>query len=177
MIETERRWSVTYDLLSLAASADLTWLEPEEFARLVRTHDAALSPSDVAALAGWFRLRGFAPIAQECDGHAQPAVAAWGADEFGQVRVITGVTLDIPATDWLNDLNRHLRQRQFVALLCLCPPKELIYKLRLPPMFEIYPFVHVTVWKAVSPSPRRPDAPGRHRRETAFFCGGGAMIF
>ena len=67
-------------------------------------------------------------------------MAAWGADEFGEVQVITGVTLDIPAVDWLNDLNRHLRQRQFVALLCLCPPKELIYKLRLPPMFEIYPF-------------------------------------
>ena len=55
--------------------------------------------------------------------------------------MIEGVTLEVPFVDWLNDLNRHLRQRKFVALLCLCEPKELLNRLFLPPMFEVYPFV------------------------------------
>jgi len=168
---------ITYDLLSLAASADLTWLEPEEFAHIVRTHDAALSPSNVAELAGWFRLRGFANARRNVTVMLNQPVAAWGADEFGQVRVITGVTLDVPEAEWLNDLNRHLRQRQFVALLCLCPPKELIYKLRLPPMFEIYPFSSRDGLEGSIAFARDALMLQVAIAEKRFLCGGGAMIF
>jgi CRISPR-associated endonuclease/helicase Cas3 len=167
---------LSYDLFSLAANADLTWLEPEEFAWIARSRGALLSQTDVTEMAGWFRLRGFADARRNVTVMLNQPVAAWGADEFGQVRVITGVTLDVPAADWLNDLNRHLRQRQFVALLCLCPPKELIYKLRLPPMFEIYPFISRDSLEGSIAFARDALMLQVAIAEKRFSCGGGAMI-
>lgn len=167
---------LSYDLLSLAANADLTWLEPEEFARITRLHGALLSQTEVTELAGWFRLRGFADARRNVVVMLNQSVGPWGADEFGQARVITGVTLDVPAADWLNDLNRHLRQRQFVALLCLCQPKELIYKLRLPPMFEIYPFISRDGLEGSIAFARDALMLQVAIAEKRFLCGGGAMI-
>lgn len=167
---------LSYDLLSLAANADLTWLEPEEFAQIARSRGALLSQTDVPELAGWFRLRGFADERRNIMVMLNQSVESWGADEFGQARVITGVTLDIPATEWLNDLNRHLRQRQFVALLCLCPPKELIYKLRLPPMFEVYPFISRDGLEGSIAFARDALMLQVAVAEKRFSCGGGAMI-
>lgn len=167
---------LSYDLLSLAANADLTWLEPEEFTRIARLRGALLSQTEVTELAGWFRLHGFADARRDVMVMLNQSVELWGADKFGQARVITGVTLDMPAVEWLNDLNRHLRQRQFVALLCLCQPKELIYKLRLPPMFEIYPFTSRDGLEGSIAFASDALMLQVAIAEKRFFCGGGAMI-
>ena len=62
-----------YDLMSWPPTPIWTWLEPEEFARIAARTARSLSPADVEGMAGWFRLRGLVPMAQECDGHAQPS--------------------------------------------------------------------------------------------------------
>lgn len=167
---------LSYDLLSLAANADLTWLEPEEFAQIARLRGALLSQTEVTELAGWFRLRGFADARRNVVVMLNQSVESLGAHQFGQTRVVTGVTLDIPAVEWLNDLNRHLRQRQFVALLCLCQPKELTYKLRLPPMFEVYPFISRDGLEGSIAFARDALMLQVAIAEKRFFCGGGAMI-
>ena len=41
-----------YDLMMLAANADLTWLEAEEFARIAKANGAGLSAADVEEIDG-----------------------------------------------------------------------------------------------------------------------------
>lgn len=165
-----------YDLMMLAANADLEWLGPQEFARVARAYGADLTPTEVEGMAGWFRLRGIGSERKNVTIMLQQEVGAWGAERWGEVQVIAGVTLEVPFVDWLDELNRHLRQRKFVALLCLCAPKELIYKLYLPPMFEVYPFISRDGLEGSIAFAR--DALLLHAaiEERGFPCGGGAVI-
>lgn len=165
-----------YDLMMLAANADLEWLGPQEFARIAKTYGASLATMEVEEMAGWFRLRGIGSERKNVTIMLQQEVGAWGADQWGEVQVIDGITLAVPFVDWLNDLNSHLRQRKFVALLCLCAPKELIYKLHLPPMFEVYPFISRDGLEGSIAFAR--DALMLHVaiEERGFSCGGGAII-
>jgi hypothetical protein len=48
-----------YGLLTLAANADLDWLEPDEFKGQVAQRGAAFSSTAIEQMAGWFRFRGF----------------------------------------------------------------------------------------------------------------------
>jgi len=129
-----------YDLLTLAANADLDWLEPDEFKRQVAQRGAAFSPTAIEQMAGWFYFRGFNDTRRAVTILLRDAVGTWGADELGEPRVIEGVELDVAGVDWLNELNAHLRRRKFVVTLCLIPPNDLRYRLRLPPMFELLTF-------------------------------------
>ncbi len=129
------------DLLALAANADLEWLGAEAFAGAARRLGEWPLPFDVHRLAGWFRLAAPAPARRPLTVRLNEHVGAWSAGEVGEVQVLIGVTLDVPGVDWLKDLNRHLRRRKFVALLCLAPPPEIVYRLQLPPLLQVHPFI------------------------------------
>lgn len=129
-----------YDLLSLAANADLDWLGPDEFGKEAHQRGVALSSTTIDQMAGWFRFRQFSEIRRSVTILLRDTVGAWSADELDEAQVIEGVELEVPYADWLNDLNPHLRRRKFVATVCLMQPNELRYRLRLPPMFEVLPF-------------------------------------
>lgn len=165
-----------YDLMMLAANADLVWLEPEVFAAIAKARGVNWSATDIAGLAGWFRLRGIRAERKQISVRLTQEVGAWGADRWGQVQVIEGVTLAVDFVDWLNDLNRHLRGRKLVALLCLCEPKDLIYKLHLPPMFEIYRFVARDGLEGSIAFARDALMLQVALNERQFSCGGGAVI-
>jgi CRISPR-associated endonuclease/helicase Cas3 len=129
-----------YDVLALAANANVEWLEPKEFLREAQQRGARLSISATERMTGWFRFHGFSAERRALRIALREAVSTWGADELGEVQVIDGVELDVAGVDWLNELNAHLRRRKFVATLCLIPPSDLRYRLRLPPMFELWEF-------------------------------------
>ncbi len=103
-------------------------------------------------------------------------VGAWGADRWGVAQVIDGVTLEVPFVHWLNDLNRHLRQRKLVALLCSCPPGEIINRLSLPPMFEMYPFISRDGLTGSVAFAREALLLHVAVKERRFPCGGTAII-
>ena len=160
----------------LAANAEMEWLGPEEFTRIAKANGAGLSSAEVEGMAGWFRLRGIGAERKNVTIVLNQEVGAWGADQWGEVQVIEGVTLEVPFVDWLNDLNRHLRQRKFVALLCLCEPKELLNRLYLPPMFEVYPFVSRDSLPGSIAFAREALMLQVAIKERHFPCGGGAVI-
>lgn len=130
-----------YSLLTMAANADLDWLGPDEFSREARQRGATLSSTAVDEMAGWFRFRQFSEARRPVTILLRDAVGAWSADEVDEAQVIEGVELEVSHVDWVNDLNPYLRRRKFVATVCLMPPNDLRYRLRLPPMFTVLPFV------------------------------------
>ena len=67
-------------------------------------------------------------------------IADWGPEEFGVAQVIEHIEIDAESVPELSRLNRGLRQRKVVALLCLIHPVELARRLRLPWPFPLYHF-------------------------------------
>ena len=130
-----------YGLLTMAANADLDWLGPDEFKQEAQRRGSTLSSTVIDQMAGWFRFRQFSEARRPVTILLRDAVGTWSAGELDEAQVIEGVELEVPYADWVNDLNPHLRRRKFVATVCLMPPNDLRYCLRLPPMFEVLPFV------------------------------------
>ena len=138
--ETETGKLKRYNLTTLAANANLTWLGKEEFTKAAQqlTNDAV--PFDIDGLAGWFRFHGFANERRRISFSLNHRIFDWSADKLGVPQILTKIQLDVEGTDWTNELNRYLERRQFVVTLCLTHPLELQRRLRLPPMFELHTF-------------------------------------
>jgi len=90
--------------------------------------------------------------------------------------VIEGVELDVAGVDWLNELNAHLRRRKFVVTLCLIPPNDLRYRLRLPPMFELLAFEARDGTTGSIAFAREALLLSVALKERRVTCGGGAVI-
>ena len=165
-----------YDLMMLAANAELDWLRPEEFAAIARRHGAILSKTEIEDMAGWFRLRGIGAERKPIVIKLNQEVGAWGADRWGEVQVIEGVTLVVDYVDWLNELNQRLRRRKLVALLCQGEPRELLNLLGLPPLFELYKFVSRDNLGGSIAFAREALLLQVALKERHFSCGGGAVI-
>lgn len=165
-----------YDLLSLAANADVDWLGLDQFKRQAAQRGMALAPTAIEQMAGWFRFRQFSQKRRAVTILLRDAVGAWSAERLGEAQVIEGVELDMSGVDWLNDLNPHLRQRKFVATLCLIPPNDLRYRLRLPPMFDLLTFVARDGTTGSIAFAREALLLSVALKEQHVECGGGAVI-
>ncbi|MEZ4644809.1 MAG: type I-D CRISPR-associated helicase Cas3' [Chloroflexota bacterium] len=138
--ETETGKLKRYNLMTLAANANLTWLGKEEFTQTAQqiTNDAV--PFGVDDLAGWFRFYGFANERRRISFSLNHRVFDWSADRLGTPQILTKIRLEVEGVNWTNELNRYLERRQFVVTLCLTHPMELQRRLYLPPMFELHTF-------------------------------------
>jgi len=165
-----------YGLLTLVVNASLDWLDPDEFKREVARRAAPLSTTAIKQMAGWFWFQGFNDTRRAMTILLRDAVGTWGADELGEPQVIEGVELDVAGVDWLNELNAHLRRRKFVATLCLIPPNDLRYRLRLPPMFELLTFEARDGTTGSIAFAREALLLSVALKERRVTCGGGAMI-
>ncbi len=165
-----------YGLLGLAANADLTWIERQAFQAEARRRGVSLSDSAISKMIGWFRLERFISSPRSISFVLGDAVSAWGADTMGEVTVIDGVKLDVGGVDWLYDLNASLRKRKLVATVCLMPPTELRYRLKLPPMFEVMPFVDINGYSGSIAFARYALLLNVAIREQHLGCGGNAII-
>lgn len=166
-----------YNLLSLAANADLTWLEREEFeTELKRRHlEQSFSLDELAA---YFQLHGFAARRRGLAIHVAHRVGDWPAEQLGQPLVLTGVELDVEGLEWLNALNHGLKRRKLVVTLCLTPAVELRRRLYLPPIFELYDFRSSLDGSSGAVAFAR-QALLLHvaLQQRGYDCGGGPMIY
>jgi CRISPR-associated endonuclease/helicase Cas3 len=128
-----------YNLMTLAANANLTWIGKDEFLKQAEQLTKGAIPFDVDALAGWFRFHGFANERRPISFILNHRVFEWSADKFGVPQILTKIRLNVEGVDWANDLNRYLERRQFVVTVCL-DQQNLQQRLYLPPMFELFPF-------------------------------------
>ncbi|MCI0396690.1 MAG: type I-D CRISPR-associated helicase Cas3' [Chloroflexi bacterium] len=166
-----------YNLLTLAANANLAWLERDEYAALVRQLFDGLLPFPVEELAGWFHFYGFASERRKILFRVNHPISTWSAEELGTPQILSRIRLDVDGVDWLNPLNRHLERRNFVVTLCLTPPHELRYRLRLPPLFELYEFQSpVDSSSGAIAFARQALLLHVALQSGRFDCGGGAMI-
>ncbi|MBN1887855.1 MAG: type I-D CRISPR-associated helicase Cas3' [Thermoflexales bacterium] len=165
-----------YNLLTLAANANLEWLGQERFKREAAQRKATLSTAAMEQMTGWFRFRGFGDAWRAVVILLRESVGSWSADELGEPQVIDGVELDVSGVDWLNELNVHLRRRKFVATLCLIHPNDLRYRLRLPRMFELLPFVARDGAEGSIAFAREALLLSVALKERRVPCGGGAVI-
>jgi hypothetical protein len=93
-------------------------------------------------IAFYFRVLRVRPERRNVDVDFNQDIAEWGREDFGMAQVVQGIEINVvPQVPELNRLNRGLRQRKLVALLCLPHPAELARRLRLPWPFPMYRFV------------------------------------
>ena len=140
--ETETEYSKLkrYNLVTLAANANLTWLGKEEFTEAAQQLTNGALPFDVDELAGWFRFHGFAGERRRLSFILNHRVFDWSADQFSVPQILTKIRLDVEGADWTGQLNRYLEKRRFVVTICLIHPLDLQRRLYLPSMFELHAF-------------------------------------
>lgn len=141
MTENGRNQVKRYSLVTLAANANLVWLERDEFEEAAQQLYGSKLPFDVERLAGWFRFYGFAESRRTTVFRINYPIGQWSSERLGTPQILNRVRLDVEGVEWLSSLNHHLERRNFVATLCpTAQPHELRYRLRLPPLFELHPF-------------------------------------
>lgn len=129
-----------YNLLTLIANARLEWLGKDHFTDVANRLTNNAIPFKPDDLLGWFRFYGFEQTYNPFTFSIYRPIDSWAADELGQPRILSKIELDMGGAPWLNDLNRHMRQRKFVVTLCRAARDDLRYGLYLPPMFQIHSF-------------------------------------
>ena len=130
-----------YEIFGLLSNFELGSLERDEFLHEVEKWQLprrAYHPND---LIGYFRVLGVRPERNNVYVIFNQDLESWGPEEFGVVQVVDHVEVDAPQVPELERLNRVLRRRKQVALLCLLlHPAELTRRLRLPWLFPIHRF-------------------------------------
>ena len=131
----------TYEMFGLLSNFELAPLEKEEFLREVQRWALPRKVYEADNIAFYFRVLRVRPERRNVDVDFNQDIAEWGYEDFGMVQVVQGVEINVvPQVPELNRLNRGLRQRKLVALLCLTHPAELARRLRLPWPFPMYRF-------------------------------------
>ncbi|MBI5648971.1 MAG: type I-D CRISPR-associated helicase Cas3' [Chloroflexi bacterium] len=164
------------DLFRLAPNFELEFLSFDEFKQEASHAGVSRLPPRYEKFVAHFRLLGATDKRRAMMIHINDDVGFWGAEQFGIASIVSRIELDVAGVPWVSEVNNHLHRREFVALLCLCKPDDLRYRLRLPPMFELYPFTARDQTQGTICFAR--DALLLHVaiKEKRFACGGGAMI-
>lgn len=133
---------VTYDLFWLLANGHLELLSQDEFCAAVRR----LEKPDAPYRRGWqhffFRWRALRAQPERVQVLLPPEVADWGP-ERQQVAVVLpkGTRVDCNGHDFLNQLNREISRRQYVALIVQGKdPLQVRREAYLPPGMRLWPY-------------------------------------
>jgi hypothetical protein len=131
----------TYEMFGLLSNFALAPLEKEEFLREVQKWELPHRVYASDNVAFYFRVLRVRTERQDVQVIFNRDLTDWGQEDFGVTQVVQGVEIEAPQVPELNRLNRGLRQRKLVALLCLLHPAELARRLRLPWPFPIHRFM------------------------------------
>ena len=131
----------TYEMFGLLANFELIPLEKDEFLREVHKWKLPHKVYTSKSIVSYFRVSRIRPKGQNVRIIFNQDIAEWGPEDFGVTQVVQNMEIDAPQVPTLDRLNRGLRQRRLVALLCLLPPAELARRLHLPWPFPIHRFV------------------------------------
>lgn len=128
------------DLLQMVANAELASGDEDEFYAAVEQVGLQRRIFERHKPLVFFRMLGWRDERRDYQLHFNRDIGDWGADKFGEVRLLKGWQLDAQVPG-LNTLNSRLSRRQLPALLCLgYHPLELKRMLRLPLLFAVYQF-------------------------------------
>lgn len=168
----------TYNLLTLVANARLQWLGKDEFTAVANHLTNNTIPFKSEELLGWFRFYKFEQTYNPFTFLVNHPIDSWAANQLGQPLVLSKIELDMDNAPWLNELNRHMRQRKFVVTLCRAPRDDLRYRLYLPPMFQLHSF------RSPIDNSEGSIAFGRYAlllnvalEQNRFDCGGSSALF
>lgn len=131
----------TYDLFGLISNFELAPLEKDEFFSEVELHQLSSRAYDPKNLIAYFRVLGVRPERNDVHVKFNEDIDNWESHEFGIAQVIRHIELDAAQVPEFSRLNKALRRRNLVALLCLLRPFELAQRLRLPFPFPIHRFI------------------------------------
>jgi CRISPR-associated endonuclease/helicase Cas3 len=129
-----------YDLFGLLSNFQLGLLEKDEFFHEVKQWQLPHRAYKEDELTGYYRVSGVRSERTDVQVILNQDLDGWGPEEFGVVQIVDHVEVDAPGVPNLNRLNRVLRQRKLVALLCLLHPTVLARRLRLPWPFPLHRF-------------------------------------
>jgi CRISPR-associated endonuclease/helicase Cas3 len=139
--ETEENKVKRYDLFGLLANFILAPLDKEEFVHEVRRRHLPRKVYEADTIAAYFRVLGVRTTRNDVHVIFNQDIQDWGPEDFGVAQVVKHIEVDAPDVPELLRLNRGLRQRYLVALLCVAMhPAELARRLRLPWPFPLYHF-------------------------------------
>ena len=130
----------TYGMFGLLANFELAPLEKDDFVQAAKHWQISRRVYEADNITAYFRVLGVRTTRQEVRVLYKQDIANWGPEEFGVAQVIEHIEIDADNVPELPRLNRGLRQRKVVALLCLMHPVELARRLRLPWPFPLYHF-------------------------------------
>lgn len=164
------------DLLRLAPNFEMKFLPFEQFEQEAQHAGITRLPPRYKDYVAHFRLYGPTAERRSMTIRLNANVGSWSAGEFGEAAVIDRIELDVEGAPWLADVNDRLRRRELVALLCLCQPRDLQYRLRLPPLFQLYPFVARDGLSGTIAFARDALLLQVAIKEKRFECGGGSVI-
>ncbi len=170
-----------YDLLALLPNAELLPLDEVEFWEMVKRLRVPEAPLQRKEFLGFFRLGRFKAERENFRIKLQHDIGDWGGNEFGSVRLLTGITIEheLPAiVPGLNAINRKLQQRQIPALICrgVEHPLEIKRRLRLPMLFPIYSMVSLDNLRGVIAFGRQALLLEVVLRHSGVKCDGDAAI-
>lgn len=129
-----------YDLFGLLANFQLGPLEKSEFFDEVTRWDLPSRAYKEGELCGYFRVRHVQSERTDVRVIFNQDIDDWGPEKFGKVLVVNHIEIHAPGTPGLNPLNSRLSRRDFVVLLCLLHPAELMKRLGLPRPFPLHRF-------------------------------------
>jgi len=138
--ETEAAQVKTYEMFGLLANFELAPLEKDDFVQAAKHWQISRRVYEADNITAYFRVLRVRTTRQEVRVLYKQDIANWGPEEFGVAQVIEHIEIDADNVPELLRLNRGLRQRKVVALLCLMHPVELARRLRLPWPFPLYHF-------------------------------------
>ena len=130
----------TYELFGLLSNFELAPLEKDEFFSEVEQYRLSSRAYDPKNLIDYFRVRGVRPEWNNVHVKFNEDIDNWESHEFGIVQIVRHIEIDAAQVPELFRLNKTLKQRNLVALLCLLHPAELARRLRLPFPFPIHRF-------------------------------------
>jgi hypothetical protein len=139
--ETEANQLKVYELFGLLANFALAPLDKAEYLSEVHKRNLPRKVYALDTLVAYFRVLGVRAERNDIQVIFNQDIDHWGPEEFGVAQVVDHIEIDASDVPELPRLNRGLRQRRIVALLCLLMhPAELARRLRLPWPFPLYRF-------------------------------------
>ena len=129
----------TYDLLWILRNAETEWISKRDFMEIVQARD--IQPHRYRYVDVYLRLLKYRPESERLRIRYNKAILSrFSEDAYCRVKVRQGFQIDGTFQD-INKINRVLKDKKLLCLIRKERANELRARLRLPPLFGIFPLI------------------------------------
>ena len=129
----------TYDLLWILRNAETEWMNKRDFMEVVE--ERGIQPHRYKNVDVYLRLLKYRPEPERLKlRYSKAILSEFSEDAYGTVKVRQGFQIDSNFQD-INKINRLLKRKKLLCLIRKERADELRARLRLPPLFGIFPLV------------------------------------